>query len=868
MIRLNYIEGRDIGRHRIISKEIKGNVLGLWGVSGAGKSTVLQLIEWLLNGAIEHPDPIAEFVRKSETEDVKKMTGKARFTVDGSPAEIDRSQSTSGTATRELRWEQQGDKWAVTKKSAADVNDLMSTLVGANQKAISSIVFIRQGAFGKLFSGLDSDRRDFFVRLLMLGHLEKIAGVIDTYRKQMMGSVQDLSALRDQSEAAYNQARTYFEEVEFEMSRLRSLKPELEAGAELLRAWDQVTSREADHKSQSVVLDSVLAEIGLTRVGMDGWIADTTGKLEKLREDLRTANGRVTSRNTYATSQANLNAEITQIQAWLEKSTKLDEVEGRLKTIETETAGKPDPRIRIRKLDEWERSYRMVESLTERLIGIPAIDEEGLQAKRKAAEEAQEKSGKSYSDWQRAKADLDDLVKLSEVAHAPTDGEACRLCGNDHPDPKFIATAVENTRSLVDRLAAESNQVEDARRTAAAALSAAQNEASTIAEQRRNLEADVAREKAYLVGAPDGSSIVAERDQLHAMIPAYDQAKTLYDHLSEEARVLRLATAGAYYDQNYLASKKSELDLATQMLGMLPPAAELDAAIRDLTDAGVSTRAQLDKVTRQKDVFSQSVDALKAQSDALASLVERVTKERPYLITSVQAIAPVVTSENVEKVLSGFRERQTEFDAKTGKMEAARRALVEADKNLQEIDVRIAEQQNRITIGKELENVRSAFLPSGITTEYLTHQFRRIAVAAQDHLAQMSADFMVIASEQRALSFDFLRLNEPGGAWLSQNRMSGGQQVKLAIAVLLAIHELIIPQVGILVLDEPSTHLDADSRIALAEVLREIGNRGNFQLIVCDHSPELKDAYTDIIELTDDAGATSEESPKKKRTSR
>lgn len=850
MIRLNYIEGRDIGRHRIISKKITGNVLGLWGVSGAGKSTVLQLIEWLLNGAIEHSDPIGEFVRKSETEDIKKMTGNAQFSVDGSPAEIDRSQSVSGTATRELRWDRQGSDWGVVKKSAAEVNDLMATLVGANQKAISSIVFIRQGAFGKLFSGLDSERRDFFVRLLMLGHLEKIAGVVDTYRKQMMGSVQDLSALRDQSETAYNQARSYFEEVEFEMRTLRSLRPELEAGAELRRSWDQVHSREADHQSQGVVLDAVLAELGLTRAGMHGWIEETKQKLEKLRDDLRTAQGRLTSRNTYATSQANLNTEIQRIKAWMEKSTKLSEVEARLQSIADE-AGKPDPRIRIRQLDEWERAYRMVEALNQRIAAIPAVDTEGLQAKKAASDAANTKSSESYAAWQKAKSDLSDLEKLAEVAHAPTDGESCRLCGNDHPDPKFIATAMENTRALAERLGADSNQVEDERRATSAAYAEAQRAASVIDEQRRSLAADLAREQTNLTGATDGASIVAERDQLHALVPAYDQAKTLHGHLSEEARALRLSVGSASFTQNDLASKEAELDLAVQMLGMLPPSAELDASIRELTESGVSARAQLDKLMKQVDLFAASDAAVKSHTDALTALVEKVTKERPYLVTSVQALAPVITPENLDKVLEGFRERQTEFDAKTGKLEAARRGMVDADSNLQEIDVRIAEQQNRITIGKELENVRSAFLPSGITTEYLTHQFRRIAVAAQDHLAQMSADFMVIASEQRALSFDFLRLNEPGAAWLGQNRMSGGQQVKLAIAVLLAIHELIIPQVGLLVLDEPSTHLDADSRIALAEVLREIGNRGNFQLIVCDHSPELKDAYTDIIELTD-----------------
>lgn len=288
------------------------------------------------------------------------------------------------------------------------------------------------------------------------------------------------------------------------------------------------------------------------------------------------------------------------------------------------------------------------------------------------------------------------------------------------------------------------------------------------------------------------------------------------------------------------------------MLEMLPPMAEIEASEKTLTEQGVKLKAKHDGLTGLVGNNNGAKAAYQAQAGMLQVRLEELRKERPYLISSVLALGPVVTLENVRTVIGQLRERQTEFDTQTGTVAAALRAMNAAGETLQELELKISEQQSRIVIGKELESVRAAFLPSGITADFLAHQFARIAVAAQDHLAQMSADFMVIASENRALSFDFLKLNEPNGSWLSQNRMSGGQQVKLAIAVLLAIHELIIPQVGLLVLDEPSTHLDTDSRIALAEVLKEIGNRGNFQLVVCDHSPELKDAYTDTIELIAD----------------
>lgn len=850
MFRINKIKGVNIGRHRLVEKVITGNVLGLWGVSGAGKSTILQLVEWIINGKIEHPDPIAEFVRCSEGEDIKKMEGFAECTVDGKPLEISRSHSKAGTSTRELKWDKQGTKWGTVEKSASAVDSLMSTLVGANQKAISSIVFVRQGAFGKLFSGLDADRRDFFVRLLMLGHLEKIATSVDIFRKELQGSVKDLSAIRDQSAEVYDNATKYFNGVDFDLSRMKSLKAEIEAGAQLVRVSDQVTNREVVLAECAQALDAGLAAADLDRNRLALWLETASAELATLRQELQTATGRRTSRTAYEFSVSKLAQEITAIDAWLDKNERHTELTNKLRAMEADV-GKPDPRIRIGVLDEFERCYREAQSLESQLAVTPAVDIAAVAKMVEAAEEASRIKAEAWAAWAVARGDVAELEKLAAAAgeHA---GEECRLCGSDHPDPEFLVRALSAavTRSL--QCEVEANRVEPLRIAAAAAALAAQNEAQAITLTITNLQTQLTTLRVGLATAPDGASIVAERDALHAATPGWDAAKSMREHLQTELRVLADSMGGVSYTRNDRDGRASDLALAEQMLGMLPPMVDIEASVKDLTDKGVSLRTQWDQLNNLKKNYDDAQALYQSQQQSLDELLKKINQEQPFLISSIQALGPVMTPANRDTVLADFRERQTNYDAQTGLLEAARRAMVEADKALQEIDVRIEEQKSRIQIGKELEAVRAAFLPSGITTDYLTHQFERIAVTTQDHLAQMSADFMVVSSEKRALSFDFVRLNEPNGSWLSQNRMSGGQQVKLAIAVLLAIHELVIPQVGLLVLDEPSTHLDTESRIALAEVLRDIGRRGNFQLIVCDHSPELKDAYTDIIELSSD----------------
>ena len=110
---------------------------------------------------------------------------------------------------------------------------------------------------------------------------------------------------------------------------------------------------------------------------------------------------------------------------------------------------------------------------------------------------------------------------------------------------------------------------------------------------------------------------------------------------------------------------------------------------------------------------------------------------------------------------------------------------------------------------------------------------------------------MVCASAEQPLSYDFMRLDRPDEVWLPQTCMSGGQKGRLAVATLRAIHALVMPNVGLLVLDEPTTHLDDDTKLSMAEMLRSIGDEGTLQLIVCDHSRVITASFTETIDIPD-----------------
>ena len=87
---------------------------------------------------------------------------------------------------------------------------------------------------------------------------------------------------------------------------------------------------------------------------------------------------------------------------------------------------------------------------------------------------------------------------------------------------------------------------------------------------------------------------------------------------------------------------------------------------------------------------------------------------------------------------------------------------------------------------------------------------------------------------------------------MDQCKLSGGQRVRASVAFLLAVQSLVIPDVGLLMLDEPSMHLDQESQENLRDLISNLAEslrREEKQLVVVDHCPVLMPAFRRVITL-------------------
>lgn len=832
MIKIKNIKLKDFGRHTNLDQSCDGFVIGLTGPNGRGKSTVLQAIQLGLTGTIDHPDPLHAFIRRCQGDKSPKSASvEVAFEADGKQGTITRK-ITRTTNSRELVWE--GLDAPVTSEKR--VTEVLFEILGVDKKAVNSTVFIRQGEMTNMF-GRDTDRRDFYMRLLMLGHMEKIADVVDNYRKQISDTVQDLSAVKDEAEAAYNEASEQFTALDNELRGMYDPGNDLVMLRRLVRAYDELTAADQALQDSQAALVAVLA-----------------GRSERSLSDAVTANEAAVA--ALAALQAAhgaavlklLNAERA-LQAARNANAVFVELDQRALALQN------NPPVTTENPSGYLLELRQLAEKLQRRVE--------LESQLPAAENA---AALAVARWQKATADYTTVTQagdalsqrirplkadvalrknlLKELAGCQTAN--CPVCGSAATSTDYLSQAISAIEAELQPL-----EQELAANTSAAAAASVEMAAATTAEREASGKVELMRAE---LGRLRGALLLVQSEaELQAAIAAQTelvvqwQAATQSHAAAQQAYDAALAATAGLQRITDQAMLGLEADVeAAKVFEPLPTdfAAQQAAAAEALQ----TSRQEMQRV---RDRNAQSLAHRARQqlaASALQQISEELTRDFPMLLQALLTHG-TLTLVSAMTELEALTRQQQEYNVVAGKCQAAKEALRRADARVNEIELKMAEQAHRRKLVDDLSSVRDAFKPGGAPIEYLDYKFGQIARMAADYLAESQADFMVTASPDAPLAFDFVRLDRPDEVWMPQNRLSGGQKVRLAVATLRAIHALVMPNVGLLVLDEPTTHLDDEARRSMAEMLKRIGDEGTLQMIVCDHSPELVDAFSDTIEL-------------------
>lgn len=210
----------------------------------------------------------------------------------------------------------------------------------------------------------------------------------------------------------------------------------------------------------------------------------------------------------------------------------------------------------------------------------------------------------------------------------------------------------------------------------------------------------------------------------------------------------------------------------------------------------------------------------------------------------------------LEEETKGFDE--SEFSELKNSVEIKQRSFSQADQQLGAIIEKISKSEEEIAKIKkaseelltvkdymsELEQIQTnVFNRDGpVATSLRSWALNTISAKASEYLASLNTKIEKIhlTEKTRDISITCYSKNET----LDLESLSGGEQVSVALALRLGMASLLgASNLNLMILDEPTTHLDAERKKSLVGVLSQLSNNSNsespMQFLIITHDAEI-----------------------------
>lgn len=598
-----------------VELELPARVIGIFGVNGAGKTSLLESIAFAMYGA-EGARTKKQLIRTHGV--LTDCEVRLVFEHAGRPYEVRRTIRGRGHAPEAELYE----GGLLLASGTTDVDAEVRRLLHMDLHVFRSSVYAEQKQLDAFSSLRPAERRETALRLLGIKPVDEAvassrreARATKESAAQLWGAVGDLAALEADLKEAKDEAA-------------ESKKVAAAAAVELKAA---TASADAARKA--------FEEIDAARERVQRLTVQLTGKSEQ--RDAVAA-----QRDTLIERVERLDEAIAELPALAEELETLGDVEERLRTA-------------ARLADAVDRMGALEAELT----GLPAADVAAADAALEAAEAhlaaARTAAAEAQAERSQRAAALSDATERLERAAEADPAQPCPTCGRPLGDD--FAEYLRHCRATVAEAKRSASSADKAAKGAAAALTkaeAAREAAATVG--RRVREADAARSRL----TEHVAALAAEVEELARPFggetPDVDELRAE----AERARSLakRIAELGA--DRRHLESAQADLRAAEELLGALEGELaalaeeaegiafdadqherirsahrEADAA---LETARVAERAASDEVKDAEKRVSELAGAL-GQAKETAARVDELRSEARYV-------------ERVAMLLDGFRD--------------------------------------------------------------------------------------------------------------------------------------------------------------------------------------------------------------------
>jgi len=270
--------------------------------------------------------------------------------------------------------------------------------------------------------------------------------------------------------------------------------------------------------------------------------------------------------------------------------------------------------------------------------------------------------------------------------------------------------------------------------------------------------------------------------------------------------------------------------------------------LRNLKEEYIRASEEAKKVGSLQEQVSQH----KAEVESLKRVIESKKRELVSLEFSeeelksmqekVHSIENEITRIEGEKVA-----KENNLMEKTNKAEEIRERIKTLEKELKRV-----EQLQKLVL--DLEKIRAAYHKDGVQRLLRKKIAPIISELATQYIENFNMDITDIY-----LSEDFDVTVVKNSIEVPISTLSGGEKVTVALALRLAIAHALSRNLSIVIMDEPTTHLDEERRKDLVEILDRFFKSGEAipQVVIVTHHPELE-AVADTLYLVRNVDGVSQ----------
>lgn len=282
-----------------------------------------------------------------------------------------------------------------------------------------------------------------------------------------------------------------------------------------------------------------------------------------------------------------------------------------------------------------------------------------------------------------------------------------------------------------------------------------------------------------------------------------------------------------------------------EQLVILTPADETELTSKDQCQYAIDQYAQheqaINAFTPELQIKRERLSGMHSKYEAAVKAVANADVALTDITADPTAAAEAPAKQHELRTAKGSKDT-LEFDRRTADTQRlnARAAIDRLDAQLPHI------QQIENYLG-HLQKLEGLLHRDGLA-KFVTHnRLQQLQIGVNQMLELFGVEFRVAANE--ALSFTATFLD---GTVTPATRLSGGQQVVLAIAFRASVNSMFAGEVGMLMLDEPTVYLDREhiGRFTVVlQRLRELSASKGLQIILITHEEELAPLFDEVISL-------------------